>query len=76
MSLSRLAPVRLALVLMLFPMISSAAPRDAEWKQVEDHLAGALPQSAIEVLATIEAAAKAGKAWPEVAKAVAYRIFA
>lgn len=76
MSLPRLAPVCLALLSALSPMTSAAAPRDAEWKQVEEHLAGALPQSAIEVLAAIEADAKAEKAWPEVAKAVAYRVVA
>ena len=76
MSLPRLAPACLALILALSPMTSPAAPRDAEWKQVEEHFNKALPQSAIEVLATIEAAAKTDKAWAEVAKAVAYRITA
>ncbi|MCB1203468.1 MAG: hypothetical protein KDN18_04350, partial [Verrucomicrobiae bacterium] len=76
MSLTRLAPAFLSLILALSPMTSPAAPREAEWKQVEDHLAGALPQSAIEVLASIEAAARSEKAWPEVTKAIAYRIVA
>jgi hypothetical protein len=76
MSLPRLASACLALILALSPMTSPAAPRDAEWKQVEEHFNKALPQSAIEVLATIEAAAKTEKAWAEVAKAVAYRITA
>jgi hypothetical protein len=74
MSLPRLAPACLALFLALSPMTSPAAPRDAEWKQVEEHFDNAMPQSAIEALTTIEAAAKAEKAWAEVAKAVAYRI--
>lgn len=76
MSLLRLAPACLSLILLSLTMPAPAAPRDAEWKQVEEHLAGALPQSAIEVLTTIEAAAKAEKAWAEAAKAAAYRVVA
>lgn len=76
MSLPRLAPACLALVSTFSTMTSPAAPRDAEWKKVGEHFAGAMPQSAIEALATIEAAAKAEKAWPEVAKAIAYRVVA
>jgi len=76
MSLPRLAPACLALIFALSPMTSPAAPRDAEWKQIEEHFDNARPQSAIEALNTIEAAAKAEKAWAEVAKAVAYRITA
>ena len=76
MSLPRLAPACLALIFALSPMTSPAAPRDAEWKQVEDHFENALPQSAIDVLTTIEAAARAEMAWPEVAKAIAYRVVA
>ncbi|NLT71824.1 MAG: hypothetical protein GXX91_14195, partial [Verrucomicrobiaceae bacterium] len=75
----RLVPACLVLIVLMFPLLpmsSPAAPRDAEWKQVEEHLAGALPQSAIEVLTSIEAAAREEKAWPELAKAVAYRIVA
>lgn len=71
MSLPRLAPACLALLAALSPMTSPAAPRDAEWKQVEDHFDNARPQSAIEALTAIEAAAKAEKVWAEVAKAVA-----
>lgn len=76
MSLHRLAPVCLVFLSALSPMISPAAPRDAEWKQVEAHFENALPQSAIDLLATIEAAAKAEMAWPEAAKAIAYRVVA
>ncbi|MBL9151973.1 MAG: hypothetical protein JNK37_05800 [Verrucomicrobiales bacterium] len=80
MSSPRLAPARLAcflgLCLSSYLMTAAAAPRDAQWQQVETHLGEARPQSAIEVLTTIEAAAKADKAWPELAKAVAYRISA
>jgi len=72
----RVAPACLALIFALSPMISPAAPRDAEWKLVDEHLSGSLPQSAIEVLMSIEAAARAEKAWAELAKAVAYRIVA
>lgn len=76
MSLPRLAPAFFVLLAALSPMTSPAAPRDSEWKQVEEHFDNALPQSAIEVLAKIETAAKAEKAWAEVAKAVAYRVAA
>jgi len=72
----RVVPVSLALIFAFTPMPSPAAPRDAEWKQVEEHFEGARPQSAIEALTTIEAAARAEKAWAELAKAVAYRIAA
>lgn len=74
MSPLRLASSCLALVFAFSPMSSPAAPRDAEWRQVEDHLFNGLPQSAIEVLAKIETAAKAEEAWAELAKAVAYRV--
>jgi hypothetical protein len=72
----RVAPACLALIFALSPMTSFTAPREAEWKKVEEHLNGALPQSAIEVLAAIETAARAEKAWPELAKAIAYRVIA
>lgn len=76
MSLPRLAPACVALIFALVPWTVPAAPRDAEWKQVEEHFANALPQSAIAALALIEKAAKAEQAWAELAKAVAYRITA
>jgi hypothetical protein len=72
----RVALACLALLFALSPLTSFAAPREAEWKQVEEHLSGALPRSALEVLATIETAASAEKAWPELAKTIAYRVVA
>ncbi|MCB1078058.1 MAG: hypothetical protein KDM64_09550, partial [Verrucomicrobiae bacterium] len=76
MSLPRLALTCLVLILGFSPMKASSAPRDAEWKKVTELFSTAMPQSAIEVLTSIEAAAKAEQAWPEVAKAIAYRIVA
>lgn len=76
MSPLRLAPACFALIFALSTMNSTAAPRDAEWKQVEEHFDNARPQSAIGTLSVIETAAKAGKAWAELAKAVAYRVAA
>lgn len=76
MSLPRLALIWFALSVTCCPMPSPAAPRETEWKKVEEHFANALPESAIEVLTSLEASAKAEKAWPEVAKAIAYRVVA
>lgn len=76
MNLLRLASTCLVLMFIFAPKTSSAASRDAEWKQVEEHLAEALPQSAIEILERIATAAETEKAWPELAKAIAYRIVA
>lgn len=59
-----------------FTHVTMAGPRDLQWSQVQKHLGGALPQSAIETLRGIESAARAEKAWPELARAIGYRVVA
>ena len=51
-----------------------AAPREAEWKQVEELASTENVQSAITLLQQIETAAAAEKSWPEAAKALGTRI--
>jgi hypothetical protein len=51
-----------------------AAPRDAEWKKVEDATQKGLPKTAIEVLDPIIRDALRDKAYPEAAKAIARKI--
>lgn len=62
--------------LAYFTHVTMAGPRDLQWSQVQKHLGGALPQSAIETLRGIESAARAEKAWPELARAIGYRVVA
>ncbi|MEI7909014.1 MAG: alpha-2-macroglobulin family protein [Verrucomicrobiota bacterium] len=62
------------LILALSTLLGSAAPRDAEWGQVKQHLAKDLPKSAIAVLTTIDQQARAESAWPEALRATAQRV--
>src|SRR5438309_5101520 len=54
--------------------ISFAAPRDAQWKEVEEVVAKGLPKSAIEKLDPIIQGALKDKAWGEATKAIARKI--
>lgn len=76
MTTLRTAPALFAACLALLPMIAPAAPRDDAWKQVEEHFNRARPQSALEALAAIGAAAAEEGAWAELAKAAAYLVVA
>jgi hypothetical protein len=51
-----------------------AAPRDAEWAEVEKALDSDLPESAIKLLEKLEPAARADQAWAEVAKSTILRV--
>lgn len=51
-----------------------AAPRDADWKKVEQAMENDQPKTVIELLAGIEAAAAAEQAWGESAKAIILRV--
>lgn len=51
-----------------------AAPRDAQWKKVDDAINQGLPKSAIDALEPIIAAATSEKAYAEAAKAIARKI--
>ena len=59
---------------MLTTLIGYAAPRDAAWNQVKQHLGKDLPKSAVAVLKTIDQQARAEKAWPEAVRATAQRV--
>ncbi len=59
---------------MIFTTAAFAGPRDKRWDDVQRHMEKGLPQSAIEVVKTIEAEAAAEKAWAEAAKALCYRV--
>ncbi|MEI6675432.1 MAG: alpha-2-macroglobulin family protein, partial [Verrucomicrobiota bacterium] len=61
-------------VLLLTTLIGYAAPRDAAWNQVKQHLSRDLPKSAVEVLKTIDTQARAEKAWPEAVRATAQQV--
>ncbi|MBI2929110.1 MAG: hypothetical protein HYY24_25885 [Verrucomicrobia bacterium] len=63
------------LVLMIAAnTILAAAPRDAQWKRVEEAMNKGLPKTAIEELEPIIKAALADKAWAEATKAIARKI--
>lgn len=62
----------LLLQLMTAPL--PAAPRDAQWKKVDDAIQQGLPKSAIDALEPIIAAATAEQAHAEAAKAIARKI--
>lgn len=65
----------LSLFTLLFTAMSlQSAPRDAEWKAVEDAANNGLPKTAIEKLAPIINATLAEKAYPEAIKAIARKI--
>jgi hypothetical protein len=66
--------LRNGLLMILSTILGYAAPRDAAWNQVQLHFGKDLPKSAIEVLKTIEAQARADKAWPEAIRATAQRV--
>ncbi len=51
-----------------------AAPGDAAWTQVKQHLNKDLPKSAVAVLKTIDQQARAERAWPEAVRATAQRV--
>lgn len=53
---------------------SPAAPRDADWKKVEEAMSNDQPKTVIELLGGIEAAAIADKSWGETAKSIVMRI--
>ena len=53
-----------------------AGPRAAAWQAVEQALDEGKPQTALEALAGIEAAATQDNAWAEAARAIATRVFA
>src|SRR5438309_4322172 len=54
--------------------ISFAAPRDAQWKEVEEAIAKGLPKTAIEKLDPIIQGALKDKLWGEATKAIARKI--
>ncbi len=54
--------------------VASAAPRDDQWKKVDEDMEKDLPKSAIETLTVIDAAARQEKAWAEAIRATAQRI--
>lgn len=54
--------------------VGCAAPRDDQWKKVEEDMEKDLPKSAIETLTAIDAAARQEKAWAEAIRATAQRI--
>ena len=54
--------------------VGCAAPRDDQWKKVEEDMEKDLPKSAIETLTAIDAAARQEKAWAEAILATAQRI--
>lgn len=62
------------LLLLISTVPGFSATRDAQWDQVNKHLAKDLPKSAIEVLTTIDQQARAEKAWPEAVRATAQRV--
>ncbi len=53
---------------------AAAVPGEKEWKAVEELIDKELPKSAMESLSSLEKAALAEKAWPEAARALAWRI--
>ncbi|MCX6879017.1 MAG: MG2 domain-containing protein, partial [Verrucomicrobia bacterium] len=62
------------LLMLMSTLLGNAAPRDAEWNQVKQHLAKDLPKSAITVLTTIGQRARDDMAWPEAVRATAQRV--
>src|SRR5262245_31509974 len=58
----------------LSPKSLPAAPRDADWKKVDDAISKGLPKTAIEALEPIIAGAVKDKAWGEAAKANARKL--
>ena len=66
--------VTTGLLVLMSTLLGSAASRDAAWTQVKQHLNKDLPKSAIEVLNTIDAQARAENAWPEAVRATAQRV--
>ena len=62
------------LLIAMSSSLGSAAPRDAAWNQVKQHLAKDLPKSAVTVLTTIDDQARAEHAWPEAVRATAQRV--
>jgi hypothetical protein len=63
-----------SLVLIMSTILGSAAPRDAAWGQVQQHLSKDLPKAAIALLTTIDHQARAEAAWPEAVRATAQRV--
>lgn len=64
----------LAVFVSLFAAASQAAPRDAQWKKVDEAAAAKLPQTAIAELNAIHSAALADGRHAEATKALAQRI--
>lgn len=64
----------LAVFVSLFAAVSPAAPRDAQWKKVDEAAAQKLPQTAIAELNAIHTAALADGRHAEATKALAQRI--
>ncbi len=52
-----------------------SGPRAEAWKRVEQAVTDGKPNSAVEALAGVEQSAAADKAWDEVARAIATRVF-
>ncbi len=67
-------PSSVCLLIAMSTLLSSAAPRDAAWNEVKQHLSKDLPKSAVTVLATIDQQARAENAWPEALRATAQRV--
>src|SRR5688572_21110984 len=61
-------------VLVFGVCFCAAAPRDGEWKKVEEAIQKGLPGSAIEVLEPIIRDALRERAYPEAVKAIARKI--
>ena len=62
--------------LLNFTAVLTAAPREAEWKQVEELAGDENVQPVITLLQKIETLAAADKSWPEAAKALGTRLMA
>src|SRR6185503_13147508 len=66
------------LIAMVFALtcaaMAGAAPRDAEWKKVDEAVQKGLPKTAIETLEPIIRDALRDKSYPEAVKAIARKI--
>lgn len=67
-------PIRALALAIASSLPCFAGPHDADWNQVEKHLANDLPKSAMEILAKIDQEARTNKAWPEAIRATAQRL--